>query len=74
VVYDIQCKNIDWKVGKEESPIRLKLLKGLPGLKNNDTSLFVTVECFISEGLPDEKGNFTRVFTVGFGGHCFTGV
>lgn len=61
VVHDIKCKGIDWKVGKEEPPIHLKLLKGIPGLINNDKSLFVTVECFISEGFPDDPGNVTRV-------------
>jgi len=61
VVYDIKCKGIDWKIGKGEPPIHLKLLKGLPGLNNNDKSLFVTVECFISEGFPDDPGNATTV-------------
>lgn len=70
MVYDINCKRIDWKVGKEEAPIHLKLLKGLPGLKNDDKDLFVTLECFISDGLPHEKGNYTRVFTLGLVGHC----
>jgi len=70
VVYDIKCKGIDWKVGKEEPPKHLKLLKGLPGLNNNDKSLFVTVECFISEGFADDPGNVT---TVGLAVHCFRG-
>lgn len=59
MVYDITCGDYNWKVGKEEAPIRLKLLKGLPGLNNNDMVLYVTVECFISEGLADEPGAVT---------------
>ncbi|KAG0563617.1 hypothetical protein KC19_8G045600 [Ceratodon purpureus] len=58
VVYSIECDGkINWTVGKEKAPKHLKLLKGLPGLKNDDKDLFVTVECFISDGLPDEKGD-----------------
>lgn len=56
VVYNIKVKNKDWKVGKKEAPVRVKLLKGLPGLNNNDIALYTTVECFIVEGLGDEPG------------------
>jgi hypothetical protein len=36
-------------------PIRLKLLKGAPGLQS-ENQLYVTVECFVCEGLAESPG------------------
>lgn len=45
---------------ENEGLMRLKLLKGLPGLNSSEKALFVTVKCFISDGLPDDPGNVSR--------------
>ena len=73
MVYDIKLRkdDLNWKVGKEEAPKHLKLLRGLPGLNNNDNNMYVTVECFLSEGLPDEKGNLYNTIYCWIGRHCF---
>lgn len=56
VLYTLKCRNISWKVdGSEPVPVRLKFMKGFPGL-NNDNQLFFTVESFISEGMADSPG------------------
>ena len=59
LLYGVKCRNIAWNIsykGEERPPIRLKLMKGLPGFQG-DAQLYVTVECFIREGMQDPRGN-----------------
>ena len=68
MLYGIKCRagktDIEWKVGSGKAPVRLKLHKGIPGF-NNDSVLYVTVECFVSAGFEDAPGEYHTLGILG---------
>jgi hypothetical protein len=56
ILKTMKTRGIYMKVDDQNAdPIRLKLLKGAPGLQG-ENQLYVTVECFVCEGLAESPG------------------
>jgi hypothetical protein len=56
ILKTMKTRGIYMKVDDQNAdPIRLKLLKGAPGLQS-ENQLYVTVECFVCEGLAESPG------------------